>query len=490
MTIRIRWLARFGDEAALARRLAWDGRDATWLEDAPGLMLARMQRRATRSVAFLHTLDATTASAALGSPGRGPDHQALAALLHRATGWPQDALAPLVDHLLLDVDASSGGPVQVALARTTLGNAVAAAQQASARTARDATRLRATLGFDAESLQRVEPMGDAHAGGRRVLRLEDRAGVVVYLKPRPPHGEALLARLAAILPISSGLAAVPLLPRRSWFWMAEAAHAIHDNGAEHSGALLALADLVGAVDLHAENVRPTAMGAVVLDAEMALHPDLPLDLVAPPRRAAAQALRRSPLRTGLLPEPHRDARLCGLSAWIPAAGPDGAFIADVLRGYRDVFARLSRASAHDALLAAIGKHKGTVRLLVRTTQGYANVLAALRRTDRALDPPAAFLLLETLRIGMARHAKRRPTLWPLAAAEEAALLGGDGPRLWMAWGGLEINEGRAGRTGTALTMSPAAAALARAALFGPAQMAARCADIERALARPGLRRAG
>ena len=477
-TIRARWLARFGDESALAKRLAWDGRDAAWLEDAPGLMLARMQRRAARSTAFLQGLDAATGHAALGVREHGPDHEAVTALLCRATGWRPETLARLVEQVVREADATGGGPVQAALARTTLGAAVAAAREASTRLARDSAHLGAVLGFDAASLRRVEATGDPHAGGRRVLRLEDGAGVAVYLKPRPPDGERLLARLASSLPGGGGLARVKLLVRRSWFWMAEAQHAVRDGGAEQAGALLAIADVVGAVDLHTENVMPTATGPAVLDAEMALHPDLPLDLVSPPRRSAARSLRCSPLRTGLLPEPDYDAHLCGLSGWLPAAGPDAAaFTNRLLRGYRQAFRQLVSNSSHDAL----GTVRGAVRLLVRPTHAYARVLAALRDTGRAKDPAAAFLLLETLRVGMARNAKRRPVLWPLPAAEEAALFGGDVPRLWMAWDGLDIHEGRTGPTGAALRISPRDYALARAARLGAMQLATRCVHIRRAL---------
>jgi hypothetical protein len=109
-----------------------------------------------------------------------------------------------------------------------------------------------------------------------------------------------------------------------------------------------------------------------------------------------------------------------------------------------------------------------VRLLLRHTAGYARLLDRLRDPRATPGPQALALHLEMLRIVMARHARRRPQLWGIAAAEATALLRGDIPRLWVGWDSDEIREG-SGRAApcAVLATTPRTMAMARAALFGP-----------------------
>ena len=213
---------------------------------------------------------------------------------------------------------------------------------------------------------------------------------------------------------------------------------------------------------------PVAAGAAVLDGEMALHPDLPLSLVPIEAHAAALRLRSGVLRTGLLPEPAQPQDLCGLAAWGAAAGMTEAGAAEVGEGYARALARLCAKGGARAALERALPARGAVRLLFRRSAGYARLLERMR--DPRATPHAQTLLLhlDTLRIGMARSHRQKPILWGVAAAETAALLRGDIPRLWMSWDGEGVWEGGGRNAPCALMAStPRSAALLRAAQFAP-----------------------
>lgn len=469
------WIARFGDAAALARRLRWDGLSAGDFQALPARRMRDLADAARRAEASLQARDAPAAKAVLHALDHGAAEQApLGRLLAGAPDWT--ALRSLRQEA---AGAGWHGPVQAALGRVALAHGIAALHEAQARLHRDAQLLAERFGFRADALRDVEGLGDPHAGGRRVLRMEDADGRAVFLKPRPLDGERLLDRLAdALGPEGSGTRLPDMLLRPSYGWVAEVRPG-EPPALRAAGMLLAIADLAAAVDLHAENLMPVAAGAAVLDGEMALHPDLPLDLVPVEARAAAAALRSGVLRTGLLPEPHQPRTLCGLAAWGASGAMTGRDAAEVAEGYAQAFRRLCDRGGARAALARCLPARGTVRLLLRRSAGYARLLERLRDPRATPDPKALMLHLEMLCMGMARHARRRPVLWGVAAAEATALLRGDIPRLWMAWDSNEIREGsgRAARCAV-LATTPRAAALARATLFRPgrARMQARLAQ--------------
>jgi hypothetical protein len=458
------WISRFGDPAALARRLRWDGLTAEDFQALPARHMRDLGNAARRAEATLRAYDAAAAKATLLALERGQAEQApLGLLLADADDWT--ALRSLLREA-----AGTGwhGVVQASLGRVALAHGITALREAKARMKRDAKLLAERFGFRADALRDVAALGDPHAGGRRVLRLEDANGQVVFLKPRPLDGERLMDKLACSLgPDGAGIRLPKMLVRPTYGWVAEARPA--DSPAlRAAGTLLAIADLAGAVDLHAENLMPVAAGAALLDGEMALHPDLPLDLVPVEARAAAAALRSGVLRTGILPEPHQPPSLCGVAAWgtsVPMMSGDAAEVAE---GYTWAFTRLCARAGARASLARCLPARGTVRLLLRHTAGYARLLDRLRDPRATPGPQALALHLEMLRIVMARHARRRPRLWGVAAAEATALLRGDIPRLWVGWDSDEIREG-SGRAApcAVLATTPRAMAMARTALFGP-----------------------
>lgn len=463
------WIARFGDAAALARRMRWDGLTAEDVQALPARQMRELADAARRAEAALRVRNAPAAKAVLHALGRGQAEQApLGPLLAGAPDWT--ALRQLRQEA---AGAGWDGPVQAALGRVALAHGIAALHEAQARLRRDAQLLAERFGFRADALRDVEALGDPHAGGRRVLRMEDAAGRAVFLKPRPLDGERLLDRLAhALGSEGQGIRLPTMLVRPSYGWVAEVRPG-EQRDLRAAGRLLAIADLAAAVDLHAENLMPVAVGAAVLDGEMALHPDLPLDLIPVEARSAAAALRSGVLRTGMLPEPHQPRSLCGLAAWGASAAMTGRDAAEVAGGYAQALARLCEAGGAAAALARCLPARGAVRLLLRRSAGYARLLERLRDPRATPDAQALVLHLEMLRIGMARHARRRPVLWGVAAAEAGAVLRGDIPSFWMAWDSNEIREGSGRAAGcAALATTPRAAALARAHAFKPGRAAA------------------
>lgn len=472
------WLSRFGDNAALVRRMEWDGLSVKDFDELPARLLRATSVTAHRAEAALRRRDAHAAEAVLSALDRGesPDES-----LERLIALPS-GLAALSDLVKSATESAPAGPVQSLLRRISLAHDIAALDEVQRRLRRDAGALDEHFGFRADALRKAEAMGDPHAGGRRVVRLEDAAGRAVFLKPRPLDGERLLARLSRQLgPAGRGIVLPPMLARPRHGWVAEAL----PGGAtalRAVGALIAIADLSAAVDLHAENLLPVPGGVAVIDGEMALHPDLPCALMPPEARSAAAALRSSVLRTGLLPEPGQPRALCGLAAWGAAGRMSRSDAGQVAEGYGAALGRIAAVGGARAALDAALPRRGTVRLLLRHSAGYARLLERLRDPRATPDGAALALHLELLCIGMARHQRRRPALWGVAAAEVSALLRGDIPRFWMNWDETSIQEGD-GRAlpCAAIARTPRVAALTRAARLGPARMAAQLRMMRRVL---------
>lgn len=456
------WLSRFGDRAALSRRMEWDGLSPTDFAELPARLLRDLCESARRAEAALRRRDPIAADAVLGALDRDAVHDAP---LHRLLGLPPE-LAAL--RSLAQEAACEGGPVQMALGRVSLAHGIAALEEAQQRLRRDAPALLRRFGFRADTLRAIEAVGDPHANGRRVLRFEDAEGRAIYLKPRPLDGERVLDRLALMLGAEGkGIRLPKMLARARYGWVAEARPG-EAPALRSAGALIAVADLVAAVDLHRENLMPVAAGASVLDGEMALHPDLPLSLVPREARAAAVRLRSGVLRTGLLPEPAQPRDLCGLAAWGAAARMTQEDAAAVNEGYASAFARLCAKGGARAALDRALPARGAVRLLLRRSAGYGRMLERMRDPRATPHAQALLLHLDALYIGMARSHRRKPILWGIAAAERAALLRGDIPRLWMTWDSDGIWEGDGHSAACALIGgTPRAAALLRAAQFEP-----------------------
>jgi class II lanthipeptide synthase len=148
-------------------------------------------------------------------------------------------------------------------------------------------------------------LSDPHDGGRTVALVRFESGLRVVYKPRPLGLEAAFHRFVTWWNRQAGrpaLFAPRVLDRGDYGWMEFVAHeGCADREAagrywERAGALIALAGLLDATDLHCGNVIAQGEQPVLVDLETLLHPRWPGE-------------ERSLLDTGLVP------------TWIH--GPDG-----------------------------------------------------------------------------------------------------------------------------------------------------------------------
>ena len=148
-------------------------------------------------------------------------------------------------------------------------------------------------------------LSDPHDGGRTVAVVRFASGLRVVYKPRPVGLEAAFSRLLQWWNGSAGgpeLVVPRVVVRRGYGWMQFVDHeACSDRRAagryyERAGALIALAGLLDATDLHCGNVIAHGEHPVLVDLETLLQPRWPGE-------------QRSLLDTGLVP------------SWI--RGPDG-----------------------------------------------------------------------------------------------------------------------------------------------------------------------
>lgn len=222
-------------------------------------------------------------------------------------------------------------PVLGQLLGQTAEHAVASRHELLARYVADRAAIVAELldGRDPGRLVTIAELGaDPHRGGRTVAALVFADGRRVVYKPRAVEAHARLAALVrwlnAALP-DIDLRTPVVLDRDGYGWseFVTCAPLPDQTGADRfyrrQGALLALLQLVWAVDIHHENVVACGEYPVVVDAETIFHP-----VTCRPGLAgdpAADRLASSVYRTGMLP-----LMLVGAHgrADISAFGGDGA----------------------------------------------------------------------------------------------------------------------------------------------------------------------
>ncbi|MEO8197391.1 MAG: type 2 lanthipeptide synthetase LanM [Thermoanaerobaculia bacterium] len=345
---------------------------------------------------------------------------------------------------------------------------------------------RFSAGNDPGAVVSVEkPQSDRHHGGRGIFRVRFANGADLVAKPRSLSievaWERLLSRLAA-LGFEELPPAAPALDRGTHGWMewigaeelADAESA--DEWFRRAGALVALAELLGAEDLHAENLVAARGGPVVVDAEMMAQPDRPG--VDARQRFAGGLLRRSgaddrignwaglhPVEPRVVTAQALSWRHLGGDGIEPVAGkivasplPNAPRIrgseagrqggrqleprehaAALLVGHRRTWERLlgSRAEllADDGPLTELAGV--STRLLFRPSQEYATVLDRLKtpRCQRQGTTPG--ILLEAMARPFAT-AERAPLAWPLVLVERAMLEVLDVPRFEVGADRLEV----------------------------------------------------
>ncbi|MCC7044010.1 MAG: type 2 lantipeptide synthetase LanM family protein [Acidobacteria bacterium] len=332
-------------------------------------------------------------------------------------------------------------------------------------------------GADPGVVVRVDPaLSDPHHGRRRVCALTFDSGLRLVYKPRSVRVESAFGDL--LRSINTGLdhtmPCLVVLDRDTHGWVEFAAHeslTARDEAARwfhRAGALMCVTSVLGARDLHRENLVATRGGPVLVDLELLLQPDgsrsaaaahdqAPQgDQAAPPVSCLstgmlslidftpdgephdAGGLRGA--RTGALPFPTRVWRGCGTDALhvvdqstFAVAGTHqvivdgvvqdpGEYADDLVAGfsqaYRFLLANrdelLTRPGPLDAFAACF------VRVLPRPTNQYAmlgHLLATPKYQRDGVTPSCATDVLHRA----FSPSRTRPHLWPMAVEERRAL---------------------------------------------------------------------
>ncbi len=360
--------------------------------------------------------------------------------------------------------------------------AVAGTADLAGRIAADRTLLGPLLGAPAGEVRAVEfGAGDSHQGGLTVSRVDFAGGTVMY-KPRPSEADVALGALLEDLfqdlpgaPAPDRRIRVPrTLARDGYGWAEFIGHRYCADEAElaafyrNLGHWLAVLRFTGGTDMHAENMIAAGPVPVIVDAET--HFDAPAPFPPSGRGdavdAAAAAIRRTVLRTGLLPVrgtgfalggvdisgigalpgqqpliPHPVIAGAGTAAArfevdlvaMPVAGNHpaatpvlSAYWDRVLAGFREMTAHLRRPGLDPYRLLA--RFEGTrARRILRPTQAYVDIGRMLWHPASLHDEPAA---IERARDILRRNADAlpgAPTDRVAIDAEIADLLVGDVP---------------------------------------------------------------
>lgn len=290
---------------------------------------------------------------------------------------------------------------------------------------------------------------DRHHGGRQVYILHFESGSRLVYKPRSIDLEYGVERWLhwcseAGLEVGRGPRA---LPRDGYGWVEYVGQeALPDLESvcryyRRAGALVAVADLLRANDLHAENVVATADGPVVVDAEM---------FCQPPRRSLATGIvegdvlrRGSCLASGLLTQPLTDSQgqrrdLGGLRLQVNGSSNvpfyDGkpmvpeSFRAEIAQGYERAY-RFFMAHRDELPLHLLEATE--VRVLLRPSQSYGPLLGLSVLARHQRSGVRASLLREALWRDLS-VSRERPVMWPLVIDERRSLEARDVPRFTVA----------------------------------------------------------
>lgn len=379
-------------------------------------------------------------------------------------------------------------------------------------------------------------LSDRHAGGRQVARLRFASGVEVIYKPREMRLEAEFhgfLRWLAARGAEPPLPTLKVIARRDYGW-AEVAHQVALRGEaeareyfRRAGALLAVAHLLGASDLHMDNVVATEDGPVLVDLEALFQPDL-VSGVRASAGGGAGTRGESALRTGLLTFPWSDPQGCFVDIG-GLRGTGGYLVAERARSLRDVnsdsmtltagamlgppqlndvwvggrrvspgehaaeivegFVAMYRSllALRPALATArggIGRFAGArTRIVLRPSQTYASLLVGLLAPRYLRDGLERSLAMEVLHRGFAASSTR-PLLWPLAVEERQALEGLDIPVLLVGVDEVVLTSRSGERIAGAICRSGLRGAKERLATLSEEDLEAQVTRVGRALRLP------
>ncbi|MGV9293619.1 type 2 lanthipeptide synthetase LanM family protein [Amycolatopsis sp. NPDC003676] len=397
-------------------------------------------------------------------------------------------------------------------------NAVSAASELLTRFDQDRALVAGFLGGEPGRLMAVAfGRGDAHCGGRTVSELNFASGARLIYRPRPVGLHArwndLLAELAPLLgDLAPRRAEVLERPGYGWVEFIHARPAADvSQFYRRSGAQLALLHVLGATDIHAENVVAAGDHPVVVDVETLFQPRWTphTDGGSDP---ALTALETSVLNTFVLPRPifgpygRLDLSAFGgrpgrfphdLPAWAdagtdrmrlirgpaPYAGgrnlpaPDldpAAYGSAFLDGFRVAY----RSLAGDTLLRGLDRFvDAELRIVPRASEWYADLLRESTEPVflREIDGRAkAFAPLDDV--------TAYPHFARFADASRADLLAGDIPYFGAAVGGREVWTTAGARLPDVLETDGLTAARARIASLGERDLRAQLWFAEASLA--------
>ena len=150
---------------------------------------------------------------------------------------------------------------------------------------RQAIRLQLGGGVDPGFVTALEPaLSDPHNGRRRVAALTFDSGLRVIYKPRDVGIETAFSDFLEWINANSSLPpqhALRVIERPGYGWVEFAEHESFVDEAQvrryyfRAGGMAAITHLLGAMDLHMENVVATLTGPVIVDPESLLYPGRP-----------------------------------------------------------------------------------------------------------------------------------------------------------------------------------------------------------------------
>ncbi len=318
--------------------------------------------------------------------------------------------------------------------------------------------------------------GDSHRGGRTVALLKLTANTVVY-KPRSLEIDKALDRLLrVVLPGQDGIRVPQVRTRAGYGWAEFIEHRHCENeselGAYYTGLghWLAIAKLLGATDLHAENLIACGPVPVVIDCETLFspHPDAPASGLGAAFDHASAVLADTVMQSGLLPS--RGVALGWRGVDVSAAGAlpgqqplgqvpqiigEGTDTAHlgfgplpamgtanqpspepqlrqhwpaVLAGFDDLTARLLDLDQAGALAGPLADFAGVeMRTVLRATEAYAELSRMLWHPVSLHDERPAVARAENLLVRQGELSALAPDDPAVVAAEVAELLVGDVP---------------------------------------------------------------
>lgn len=334
----------------------------------------------------------------------------------------------------------------------------------------DRPSLAELLGREPGPLAGVTPLGDAHQGGRRVVRLDFEGGARVVYKPRSMAADRAYAGLLAGLGAAGfepGFSTLACVAREGYGWQewAEPAPCGTAQAVERYyrrlGAHLALLHALRGIDFHHENVIACGEQPLLVDLEGLFHPRLGAERAPAVDPLIAETGLDCVLRVGLLPRAdvsfgvdvsglgrdpaarveHEELTVVGsggddvrlgrrsfeveLGANVPRLGQDPVrpyeYVDALAGGFADAH-RLVRG-LRDELAAFEGAE---IRVVLRPTRSYVELL---RRQVAEPAPLDDSLAREEVLNALWRGALRRPDLRRAAAAEHHDLWRGEVPRI-------------------------------------------------------------